>query len=306
MTFHIVKKSKKSWARAGVISTPHGQIHTPCFVPVGTQATVKTLSPDELKSLGVEIALANTYHLYLRPGDEVVKQMGGLHGFSGFSKPWMTDSGGYQVFSLGLGGGKDRIGKITPHPNPLPQGERGDGFMIGGAERLRAMAQGQGAALDSLVAIDDDGVTFKSHLDGSSHRFTPEKSMEIQRNLGADIIFAFDECSSPLHSYEYTKQAVERTHKWAVRSLEAHHQGQALFGIVQGGNFQDLRAASAKYISSLPFDGIGIGGALGNSKQEMHTILEWMVPHLPPGTPRHLLGIGHLDDFEQCMWHGYL
>ena len=163
MTFHIVKKSTHSWARAGVIHTPHGVIHTPAFVPVGTQAAVKTLTPDELESLGAEVVLANTYHLYLRPGDKMVKKLGGLHGFSGFTKPWMTDSGGYQVFSLGLGGKKDRIGKIgsPAYAGDSSAAPQNDKYMIGGAERLRTIAQGEGKTLNSLVAIDEEGVTFK-------------------------------------------------------------------------------------------------------------------------------------------------
>jgi queuine/archaeosine tRNA-ribosyltransferase len=355
MDFHIVKKSKKSLARAGVLTTPHGVIHTPAFVPVGTQATVKTLTPDELHDLGVEIILANTYHLYLRPGDKVVKKLGGLHEFMNFKGPMMTDSGGYQVFSLGLGGG-EKVGKIVSdkrtdrydtchdscsrHKAATMTGIIPVSYMIGGTERLRNMEKGQGAASNSLVKIDDDGVTFRSHLDGSLHRFTPEKSMEIQQNLGADIIFAFDECTSPLDSYEYTKKAVERTHRWALRCLRATEtyerknvrtslqdryntcyggsrlcgRGggmtgiipvlQALFGIVQGGNFRDLREQSAKFIASLPFQGFGIGGALGSSKKEMFKILSWVTPFLPENKPRHLLGIGQPDDFEGAIKQG--
>ncbi len=266
------------FARVGRLFTPHGQAETPALVIVATQATVKGLTPEEVRAAGTEIVLANTYHLYLRPGAEVVGRLGGLHRFMGWSGPLMTDSGGFQVFSLGfaLEHGVGKIAKIFPGMD------------------VETPARG---VKPRLVAIDDDGVTFTSHLDGSRHRFTPEKSIETQEKLGADIIFAFDECTSPLHDYEYTRQALERTHRWALRCLAARTRSdQALFGIVQGGAYRDLREASARFIASLPFDGYGIGGSLGRSKEEMWQVVDWVVPLLPEGKPRHLLGIGEPED----------
>ncbi|GAB4502311.1 MAG: tRNA guanosine(34) transglycosylase Tgt [Anaerolineales bacterium] len=245
-------------ARAGVFSTPHGELQTPVFAPVGTQATVKTLTPEHLKGLGASLVLSNTYHLYLRPGDEIVRDLGGLHQFMQWPRPMLTDSGGFQVFSL--------------------------------AETRK---------------IDEDGVTFKSHIDGSLHRFTPEKSIAIQENLGADIIMAFDECSDP-NDHAYTKIAMERTHRWAERSLQAHQRrDQALFGIVQGGVNPDLRAQSAQFIASLPFPGIAIGGlSVGESKEEMHRALEVVTPLLPENKPRYLMGVGTPEDLINGVARG--
>ena len=221
-------------ARAGVFSTPHGDLETPVFAPVGTQATVKTLTPAQLRELGASLILSNTYHLYLRPGDELVRDLGGLHEFMQWPGPMLTDSGGYQVFSLA-----------------------------------------------QTRKIDDDGVTFKSHIDGSAHRFTPEKSIQIQENLGADIIMAFDECSDP-NDHAYSKIAMERTHRWAERCLTAKTRAdQALFGIIQGGVDPDLRAASTQFIASLPFPGIAIGGlSVGETKDEMHAMLDLVLQTL--------------------------
>ncbi len=265
-------------ARVGRLSTPHGDVETPALVVVATQASVKGLSPEEVRDTGTQIILANTYHLYLRPGADVVARLGGLHRFMGWDGPLMTDSGGFQVFSLGfaLEHGVGKVARMFP------------GLDVEAPRR---------ATRPRLVAIDDDGVTFTSHLDGSRHRFTPEKSIEIQEKLGADIILAFDECTSPLHDYEYTRQALERTHRWAVRCLAARTRSdQALFGIVQGGAYRDLREASARFIASLPFDGYAIGGSLGRSKEDMYNILEWVVPLLPDDKARHLLGIGEPED----------
>ena len=245
-------------ARAGLFHTPHGDLQTPVFAPVGTQATVKTLTPEHLKELDASLVLSNTYHLYLRPGDEVVAQMGGLHQFMQWPRPMLTDSGGYQVFSLA----KTR-------------------------------------------KIDDDGVTFKSHIDGSTHRFTPEKSIAIQENLGADIIMAFDECSDP-NDRAYSQKAMERTHRWAERSLKAHTRSdQALFGIVQGGVDPDLRANSARFIASLPFPGIAIGGlSVGETKEEMHRTLDVVTPLLPEDKPRYLMGVGTPEDLINGIARG--
>ncbi|MDP3901500.1 MAG: tRNA guanosine(34) transglycosylase Tgt [bacterium] len=291
MNFRILKKAKRGYGRLGVIETDHGVIHTPSFVPVGTQATVKGLTVDQLRSLGTESVLCNTYHLYLRPGDKTVKKMGGLHKFMNWDRPIWTDSGGFQAFSLGaaIEHGVGKIASIFPGRNQKDVGEK---------ERV---------IKDGLTRITEDGVEFRSHLDGSKHLFTPEKSMEIQENLGADIIFAFDECTSPLHDYQYTKKSMERTHRWAKRSLVAHKQKekkQSLFGIVQGGAYKDLREISAQFIGSLSFPGFGIGGSLGKSKKDMYKVLEWTMPHLPEDKPRHLLGIGSPEDIYECVKRG--
>jgi len=254
--YHIAATTKR--ARAGIFSTPHGDLLTPVFAPVGTQATVKTLTPEQLKDLGASLVLSNTYHLYLRPGDELVRDLGGLHQFMQWPRPMLTDSGGFQVFSLA--------------------GTR---------------------------KIDEDGVTFKSHIDGSLHRFTPEKSIAIQENLGADIIMAFDECSDP-NDHAYTKIAMERTHRWAERSLRAHQRSdQALFGIVQGGVNPQLRAQSAEFIASLPFPGIAIGGlSVGATTDEKHRALEVVTPLLPENKPRYLMGVGTPEDLINGVARG--
>lgn len=256
--FEYEINAKAGRARAGVFHTPHGDLQTPLFAPVGTQATVKTLTPEHLKELEASLVLSNTYHLYLRPGDELVAQMGGLHQFMQWPRPMLTDSGGYQVFSL-----------------------------------------------TKIRKIDDDGVTFKSHIDGSTHRFTPEKSIAIQENLGADIIMAFDECSDP-NDRDYSKTAMERTHRWAERSLKAHvRPDQALFGIVQGGVDPDLRAISAEFIASLPCPGIAIGGlSVGETKEEMHRTLEVVIPLLPENKPRYLMGVGTPEDLINGIARG--
>jgi queuine tRNA-ribosyltransferase len=255
-SFNITAKNNR--ARAGVFTTPHGDLQTPVFAPVGTQATVKTLTPEHLKGIHASLVLSNTYHLYLRPGDELVRDMGGLHKFMQWPNPMLTDSGGFQVFSLA----KTR-------------------------------------------AIDDDGVTFKSHIDGSTHRFTPEKSIAIQENLGADIIMAFDECSDP-NDQAYTKLAMDRTHRWAERSVSAKTRSdQALFGIVQGGVSADLRAESAKFISSLDTPGIAIGGlSVGETKDEMHDMLDIVTPLLPENKPRYLMGVGTPEDLINGVARG--
>ena len=233
-------------ARAGIFHTPHGDIPTPIFAPVGTQATVKAVTPDQLSEIGTQLVLANTYHLYLRPGADLVAEMGGLHQFMQWPRPILTDSGGFQVFSLA-----------------------------------------------EMRKIDDDGVTFKSHIDGSTHRLTPEKSIEIQEKLGADIIMAFDECAQP-YDRAYSQRAMERTHTWAERSLRAHtNQDQALFGIVQGGSFADLRQHSAEALTALDFPGYAIGGlSVGETKPEMNAMIEVVNAILPPGKPRYLMGVG--------------
>lgn len=260
--------------RAGTLETPHGVIETPAFVTVGTKATVKALTPEQVASLGAQVVLANTYHLYLEPGAEIVAQAGGLNKFMNWSGPTMTDSGGFQVFSLGAAFGKGGVSK----------------FANGDENSLTPSSF-------ALAKIDDDGVTFRSHLDGSEHRFTPESSIKIQQQLGADIIFAFDECTSPQASYEYQQEAMARTHRWAERSLvefKKDPKNQNLFGIVQGGRHQDLREESARFISGLDFDGFGIGGSF--NKDDLQTAVGWVNAILPKNKPRHLLGIGTVED----------
>lgn len=289
ITFTIEKKLDDAFGRAGVLATPHGDIKTPSFVVVGTKATVKGLTPTQLQEIGVQVVLANTYHLYLQPGDDVVADAGGLHAFMNWHGPTMTDSGGFQVFSLGAAYGKE-ISKITTITDP--------NFMI--PER----------SLDSIVPlakVGNDGVSFKSHLDGSMHYITPEKSIEIQHNLGADIIFAFDECTSPTEDERYQSEALDRTHAWAKRSLEYHKSKdnkdtQALFGIVQGGRSEALRKKSAETIGAMDFDGFGIGGSF--AKEDMSTAVKWVNEILPEEKPRHLLGIGEPEDLFMGVENG--
>jgi queuine tRNA-ribosyltransferase len=300
-SFEIKKKSKKSRARTGVINTLHGVIQTPAFIPVATQATVKGITVEQLKQIGVEAILANTYHLYLRPGDKIVKKFGGLHKFMGWDGPLFTDSGGYQVFSLGAGieHGVGKISNIFPAESRRPPVWPSD-------------QRNKDLACLPAAKITEEGVYFKSHLDGSVHFIGPEESIKIQENLGADIIFTFDECTSPLHDYQYTKKSMERTHRWAMRCLTARAKSekrkienyQALFGIVQGGEYKDLRLVSAKFIGSLNFDGFGIGGSLGKSKEDMYKVLGWTMPLLPENKPKHLLGIGSVEDIEKSVKYG--
>lgn len=274
-------------ARRGTIFTPHGSIETPEFLPVGTLATVKGMMPKQLKELGAQGMLSNTYHLFLRPGPDIVAEMGGLHKFMGWDRPVMTDSGGFQAFSLGAAR-EHGVGKIGVFP-----GDRLDG------RPKRDPAK-------NLAKIDDDGVSFRSFLDGSMHRLNPEISIGIQEKLGADIILAFDECTSPCASKEYTAYSLEhRTHPWALRCLEARRDTpQALYGIVQGGEWQDLREKSVAFIGNLPFQGFAIGGSLGKSKEDMHKVLDWTIPGLPKDKPRHLLGIGEIDDLFEGVERG--
>lgn len=245
-------------ARTGIFQTPHGPLETPVFAPVGTAATVKATQPRDLKELGASLVLSNTYHLYLRPGDDLVRDMGGLHNFMRWDGPMLTDSGGFQVFSL-----------------------------------------------SDTNKIDDDGVTFKSHIDGSMHRFTPESSIAIQENLGADIIMAFDECPPP-NEYEYVKNSLNRTHPWLLRCLEAKKRDdQALFAIVQGGIFQDLREESARFMMAHDFPGYAIGGlAVGETKAQMAQVLDWLRPILPENKPRYLMGVGTPEDLINGVLRG--
>ncbi|HEY4526815.1 MAG TPA: tRNA guanosine(34) transglycosylase Tgt [Candidatus Paceibacterota bacterium] len=286
ISFSIEKKDSVSLARAATLHTPHGDIQTPAFIPVGTKATIKGIQPMQFKELGIQSLIANTYHLYLSPGEELIERAGGIHAFMGCNAPIMTDSGGFQVFSLGDGFGK-KVSKFIPAVvKPAP----------GVAVYDEELATSHG----KLALVDDEGVSFTSHLDGTLHRFTPERSIEMQHKIGADIIFAFDECASPISDYEYQKEAMERTHRWAVRSLSAHRQNvdknnaQGLYGIVQGGRFEDLREQSARELGEMDFDGYGIGGSF--NKGDILPILEVVQRTLPQEKSRHLLGIGEPED----------
>jgi queuine tRNA-ribosyltransferase len=289
LTFSIHARSGA--ARAGTLTTPHGVIQTPAFVPVGTKADVKGILPELLTKIGTQVVLANTYHLYLQPGEKIVEEAGGLGKFMDWKGPTMTDSGGFQVFSLGAAFGRSitKIAKGEELANDIKENNR-----VSVYDEDVQTKHGQ------LAIIDDEGVTFTSHIDGSLHRFTPERSIEIQHALGANMFFAFDECTSPTEPYEYQKEAMDRTHRWALRSLKAHRQNleanhkQAIFGIVQGGRFEDLRAESAKEIASMDFDGFGIGGSF--SKEDMEGALQAAIKELPEDKPRHFLGIGEPGD----------
>ncbi len=325
ITFTIVKKlakkeetaenaqveTEKIFGRVGILETKHGVIETPAFVVVGTKATVKGITPEMLKDTGAQVLLSNTYHLYLQPGDTVVKEAGGLHGFSGWEGPTMTDSGGFQAFSLGAAFGKN----ITK-------------FAKGEQEVLLERKKEEGVAREDTsplkpAQIDANGVMFRSVIDGSVHYFTPEKSIDIQHNLGADIIFAFDECTSPQEPYAYQAEAMDRTHRWAKQSLKYHvlnqagelnpqAEKQALFGIVQGGRSEKLRKESAEVLKNMTvelsdgtqrgFDGFGIGGSF--AKEDMTTAVEWVNEILPEDKPRHLLGIGEAEDLFEAVEKG--
>lgn len=252
VTYELKHICKQTGARRGVVHTPHGDIETPIFMPVGTQATVKSLTPEELKEdVKAQIILSNTYHLYLRPGNKIVKEAGGLHKFMNWDRPILTDCGGFQVFSL-----------------------------------------------SDLRTISEEGVEFKSHLDGSKHFFSPEKVMEIEEDLGADIIMAFDECVEPNATYEYTKNSMERTTRWAQRCKAVHKNTdkQGLFGIIQGGFFEDLRKKSAEDLIKLDFPGYAIGGiSVGETKEDFLRILKYTAPLMPQNKPRYLMGVGTPD-----------
>ena len=257
-SFELIAEDQQTNARAGLIHTPHGDIPTPVFAPVGTQATVKTLTPGDLYELNASLILSNTYHLYLRPGPELIADFGGLHHFMQWERPILTDSGGFQVFSL-----------------------------------------------EGLRKINADGVTFRSHLDGSTHHFTPERVIAIQEKLGADIIMAFDECPPP-NDYNYNVEALRRTHQWAERCQAAQQRtDQALYGIVQGGVFEDLRTQSAEFLTAHDFPGYGIGGlSVGETKAEMHAMLDVLHPILPHHKPRYLMGVGSPEDLFEGVARG--
>lgn len=255
VTYELIKTCAQTGARLGILHTPHGDVETPAFMCVGTQATVKAITPRDLREVGANVVLSNTYHLYLRPGHELIRRAGGLHEFSQWHGPMLTDSGGFQVFSL-----------------------------------------------SAMNKIKEDGVEFRSHIDGSKHFFTPESVMEVEQALGADIAMAFDECAPAGCDYRYTVEAMERTHKWAMRCKKAHTMAdQALFGIIQGGMFADLRIESTKALVGMDFPGYGIGGlSVGEPKPVMYEMLDTIRPYLPENKPHYLMGVGSPD----CLVEG--
>lgn len=289
--FQIDKKIKGTLGRAGAIATPHGVIQTPAFVAVGTKATIKSLTPEQVAQTGAQVVLGNTYHLLLQPGSDVVKEAGGIHKFMNWSGPIMTDSGGFQAFSLGVAYGQG-IGKFisadAPEPEILEDGLKTEG---------------------KSAKVTEAGVEFKSIIDGSTHFLSPEDSIRIQNDLGADIIFALDEFTSPHADYEKIKSTIERTQRWAERCLIENcklkienSKPQFLFGIVQGGRHEDLRKLSARQISALDFDGFGIGGTF--VKEDMATAVAWVNAILPEEKPRHLLGVGEPLDLFLAVENG--
>lgn len=282
--FNFSLQASDGAARAGTFSTPHGTIQTPVFMPVGTRATVKGVTREQLQHIGAQIILANTYHLYLAPGADVVEKLGGLHSFASVDFPMLTDSGGFQVFSLGASGG----GESKGYKNK-----------------------------ESLVKITEDGVEFRSHLDGSKHFFSPESAMEVQAKLGADMVMAFDECAPGESTRQYARRAMERTHRWAVRSLARHNElqierlvagkhPQAMFPIVQGVVYDDLRAESAKFMAQLDVPGVAVGGlSVGESKEDMYRVMDVVTPFLPVNKPRYVMGIGRPEDLIEAIARGF-
>ncbi|MBI5620338.1 queuine tRNA-ribosyltransferase [Candidatus Gottesmanbacteria bacterium] len=331
--FKILHRDTKTKARVGEIHTPHGVIKTPAFVPVGTQASVKSLTPEEIKETGTDIFFVNTYHMYLRPGIAVVEKFGGLHQFMGWNGPIITDSGGFQVFSLSRGRGAEVVDEnFDPSSISVRRLHGPDPKKKVNPDKILSTSR----ATESLVRITEEGVEFRSHWDGSKHLFTPEKAMEWQWKLGSDIHIAFDDCTPYGLSHEKAKKSLQRTHAWAKRSLDEHRKlslrdpakrgeaisrkgiaasktprndegwpYQALYGSVQGSVYEDLRKESATFISSLDFDGMAIGGvSVGETKKEMVNVLDWVVPYLPQEKPRHLLGVGEIDDIFALVERG--
>lgn len=304
---------EKSHARIGKLKTPHGKITTPVFMPVGTLGAVKTLTPEELETIGAEIILGNTYHLYLRPGEKLIKKIGGLHQFTRWDGPILTDSGGFQVFSLGARlSSRDRLGDrgdLIDNKLLCPSGARNDN------------------SKSNLVKIKENGVEFRSHLDGSKHLFTPEKVIDIQRDLGSDIMMVLDVCTEFPASYKRAKETMELTHKWAEISAKywqklaygrsyianchnnkplAISDKPLLFGIVQGSIYKDLREESAKFISSLAFDGVAVGGvSVGEGKKHMYEVMKWVGPLLPKDKPHYIMGIGEPEDIIEAIKNGF-
>jgi len=288
VNFKILKKSKLSRARLGFLETSHGVVETPCLVPVATQAVIKTLDSKEVEETKSQILIANTFWLHLRPGEKNVEKAGKLHKFMNWKKPLMTDSSGFQVFSLGFG--KDfGLTKFLSAKG---------GSASGGGKIIKAGAQ------PKSVKITRDGVFFRSPINGDELFIGPKESIKIQEKLGADIIFAFDECTPPLADYNYVKKSLARTHDWARKSLKFKNSKQAIFGIVQGSEFRDLRIESAKFINSLDFDGFGIGGDLWRDKGGTNRVLDWVISELNERKPRHMLGVGYLKNIEDIIKSG--
>jgi tRNA-guanine transglycosylase len=291
VNFKILKKSSKSRARLGFLETEHGVVETPCLVPVATQAVIKTLDSKEVEQTKSQILISNTFWLHLRPGEKIVDNAGKLHKFMNWKKPLMTDSAGYQVFSLGFGkdyglGSKLALdNKFLKNKNLLPR-------LINVGDQPKQ------------IKIGYNGVTFRSPINGDELFIGPRESIKIQEKLGADIIFAFDECPPPAADEKYIKKSLEKTHRWAKECLKVKKSKQALFGIVQGSKFKDLRIESAKTIGAMEFDGFGIGGEFGNDKKKMAEMLGWVVDELPEKKPRHLLGVGYLEDMELVVKSG--
>jgi queuine tRNA-ribosyltransferase len=288
-SFQINNRLEDNLGRVGVIKTPHGEIQTPAFIPVGTKATIKSVVPEAMGDIKAQALLANAYHLYLQPGADLIDDAGGLAKFMNWNGPTFTDSGGFQVLSLGVGFKK----VLAMDPDTV----QADDVMANEKERL--------------ALVDDDGVNFKSHLDGMTHRFTPEVSMQVQHQIGADIIFAFDECTTLKNTREYQEKSLQRTYAWAKRCVIEHKRltevradkpYQALLGVVQGAQYEDLRRTAAKDIASLDFDGFGIGGAI--DKNHLGAIVRWVNEELPESKPRHLLGIGEPDDLFEGVANG--
>lgn len=285
--FSVLKKSKKSAARLGILKTPHGEVLTPAIVPVATLAAVKALRSDEIAVTGTQLLISNTYHLHLQPGEKIVKAAGGINKFMNWDRPTMTDSGGFQVFSLGFG-------------RDLGVGKHSIKYYPGKVER--AIEKGN---QPKYLKMTEEGVHFRSPMTGDDLFLSPETSIKIQQQLGADIMYAFDECPPPGATHEYMKQSLARTHRWAKRSLDARTSKQALYGIVQGADFEDLRKDGARTIARMDgFDGFGIGGDIGESKDESRKILQWVIPLLDQKKPRHLLGMGHMEDIELIIKGG--
>ncbi len=288
-SFEVMTEDGK--ARAGNLVTSHGSIKTPSFVSVGTLASVNPLSVDELLNIGTQVIIANAFHLHLQPGEDVINRRGGLHNFMRWDRPLITDSGGFQAFSLGARK-EARSGKIASMSNDKK-------FKGPGVHTEKEKPS---------ISVDEDGIKFLSYIDGSERNYTPERIINIEKKLGADIIMMLDECTSPFHDYRYTKEAMARTQRWSLRALEEFKQassdGQALFGIVQGGIFKDLRLEGARFLAEQDFSGYAIGGFLGESKKGMHDILDLVMPLLKKDKPRHLLGIGEIDDIFEIVERG--
>ena len=282
ISFRILTQSKKSRARLGLLKTSHGDVETPTLVAVATQAAVKAMTVDQVIATGTQMLIANTYHLHLRPGEDIIRRSGGVHGFMNWRRPLMTDSGGFQVFSLGFGKdfGITKMAKNAHRPEIRPGSQ------------------------PSNIKIGKDGVTFRSPVDGTKLFLDPKESMRIQAALGADIAFAFDECPPPIATRTYHEESLGRTHRWAEESIQHHAKNQALYGIIQGGKYPELRRKSAQFIGALPFDGFGIGGEFGPNRNERARMLKAVFRELPAERPRHLLGTGYPEDILSSIKAG--